>query len=105
MNGEGSVPHVKMVRDLKTLSSLLLFFILFSIFFAWQIRIAALNAASAAADESQDPQRTHKGRTKEAQVRTERLLHTTFFSTGSKRMPDCLSAYRKLRRLLYITKR
>uniref|UniRef100_H3C9K0 Calcineurin-binding protein cabin-1 n=1 Tax=Tetraodon nigroviridis TaxID=99883 RepID=H3C9K0_TETNG len=32
-----------------------------------QIRIAALNAASTAADESQDPQRTHKSRTKEAQ--------------------------------------
>ncbi|CAG02525.1 unnamed protein product, partial [Tetraodon nigroviridis] len=31
------------------------------------IRIAALNAASTAADESQDPQRTHKSRTKEAQ--------------------------------------
>lgn len=34
-----------------------------------QIRIAALNAASSAADESQDPLRSSKSRTKEAQVR------------------------------------
>lgn len=33
-----------------------------------QIRIAALNAASSAADESQDPLRSSKSRTKEAQV-------------------------------------
>lgn len=33
-----------------------------------QIRIAALNAASAAADESQDPLRSSKSQTKEAQV-------------------------------------
>ena len=34
----------------------------------FQIRIAALNAASTAADESQDPQRSRKSQTKEAQV-------------------------------------
>lgn len=35
----------------------------------FQIRIAALNAASSAADESQDPLRSSKSRTKEAQVK------------------------------------
>lgn len=38
------------------------------IFHFLQIRIAALNAASAAADESEDPLKTKKSRTKEAQV-------------------------------------
>lgn len=38
------------------------------IFYFLQIRIAALNAASAAADESEDPLKTKKSRTKEAQV-------------------------------------
>lgn len=50
-----------------------LVFVSFGILVTLQIRIAALNAASTAADESQDPQRTHKGRTKEAQVRTKGL--------------------------------
>ena len=40
----------------------------FPIILSIQIRIAALNAASAAADESQDPLRSRKGQTKEAQV-------------------------------------
>ena len=37
---------------------------------SFQIRIAALNAASTAADESQDPLRSSKSQTKEAQVQT-----------------------------------
>lgn len=41
---------------------------LFLTAFVSQIRIAALNAASTTADESQDPQRSHKSQTKEAQV-------------------------------------
>lgn len=40
-----------------------------------QIRIAALNAASTAADESQDPLRSHKTQTKEAQVQTTQPAH------------------------------
>lgn len=84
MKGEGSVPHVKMVRpeDIEPALVLHLVFVSFGIFFFFtlQIRIAALNAASTAADESQDPQRTHKGRTKEAQVRTERVHHSAVCS-------------------------
>lgn len=37
-------------------------------FYVPQIRIAALNAASTAADESHDPLRSSKSQTKEAQV-------------------------------------
>lgn len=76
MTGEGLVPHVKMVRPEDIEPALLLDLVLVPstiFFFTLQIRIAALNAASTAADESQDPQRTHKSRTKEAQVRTERV--------------------------------
>lgn len=42
-----------------------------------QIRIAALNAASTTTDESQDPLKSSKSRTKEAQVQT---LYSLYFA-------------------------
>lgn len=56
-----------------------------------QIRIAALNAASTAADESQDLLRTHKSQTKEAQVRTGHFHANADISPSRAFVPNFLS--------------
>ncbi|CAL8347299.1 unnamed protein product [Lota lota] len=61
------------------------------------IRIAALNAASTAADESQDPQRSRKGQTKEAQeAEAFALYHKALDLQKHDKFDESAKAYHEL---------
>ncbi|KAM3610377.1 uncharacterized protein V6R79_003088 [Siganus canaliculatus] len=61
------------------------------------IRIAALNAASTAADESQDPQRSHKSQTKEAQeAEAFALYHKALDLQKHDKFEESAKAYHEL---------
>uniref|UniRef100_A0A8C6MCT5 Calcineurin-binding protein cabin-1 n=1 Tax=Nothobranchius furzeri TaxID=105023 RepID=A0A8C6MCT5_NOTFU len=62
-----------------------------------QIRIAALNAASTAADESQDPQRSNKSQTKEAQeAEAFALYHKALDLQKHDKFEESAKAYHEL---------
>uniref|UniRef100_A0A8C7TMK2 Calcineurin-binding protein cabin-1 n=1 Tax=Oncorhynchus mykiss TaxID=8022 RepID=A0A8C7TMK2_ONCMY len=67
------------------------------IFYFLQIRIAALNAASAAADESEDPLKTKKSRTKEAQeAEAFALYHKALDLQKHDKFEESAKAYHEL---------
>uniref|UniRef100_A0A3Q2D2M9 Calcineurin-binding protein cabin-1 n=1 Tax=Cyprinodon variegatus TaxID=28743 RepID=A0A3Q2D2M9_CYPVA len=67
------------------------------VFESFQIRIAALNAASAAADESQDPLRSSKSQTKEAQeAEAFALYHKALDLQKHDKFEESAKAYHEL---------